>query len=233
MQGAYEHLATALDWAQTAGLKVLIDLHGAPGSQNGFDNSGERGPITWGGSDAESVDQTLTAVRKIRDDHAGHPAVGGIEILNEPMGPKIDPTVLDQFYSDGWGNLQNSGVAITIHDAFRGVDAWNNFGEGLADWVLDTHHYEVFDQGQLAMSPSAHISSACAFGSSMTGSNKATVSSFLLDLGGGDRRADALIDCGRIFGSHSGLRLLSEWLRHRRPLRRDLQLRRARLELHG
>ena len=28
-------------------LKVLLDLHGAPGSQNGFDNSGKRGPIEW------------------------------------------------------------------------------------------------------------------------------------------------------------------------------------------
>jgi len=35
VQGAYAILGQALDWAQTAGLKVLIDLHGAPGSQNG------------------------------------------------------------------------------------------------------------------------------------------------------------------------------------------------------
>ena len=27
------------------GLKVLIELHAAPGSQNGFDNSGRMGPI--------------------------------------------------------------------------------------------------------------------------------------------------------------------------------------------
>jgi glucan 1,3-beta-glucosidase len=29
-------------------LKVIIDLHGAPGSQNGFDNSGQRGSANWG-----------------------------------------------------------------------------------------------------------------------------------------------------------------------------------------
>jgi glucan 1,3-beta-glucosidase len=28
VQGAYELLGTALDWAQAAGLKVMIDLHG-------------------------------------------------------------------------------------------------------------------------------------------------------------------------------------------------------------
>ena len=29
-------------------MKVIIDLHGAPGSQNGFDNSGQRGSANWG-----------------------------------------------------------------------------------------------------------------------------------------------------------------------------------------
>ena len=28
-------------------LKVLVDLHGAPGSQNGNDHSGHTGPINW------------------------------------------------------------------------------------------------------------------------------------------------------------------------------------------
>ncbi len=34
-------------WANEIGLKILLDLHGAPGSQNGFDNSGRRGDILW------------------------------------------------------------------------------------------------------------------------------------------------------------------------------------------
>ena len=41
VQGAYEWLDKAIGWAGDNGLKVLIDLHGAPGSQNGFDNSGK------------------------------------------------------------------------------------------------------------------------------------------------------------------------------------------------
>ena len=32
-------------WAEELELKVILDLHGAPGSQNGFDNSGRMGPI--------------------------------------------------------------------------------------------------------------------------------------------------------------------------------------------
>ena len=37
----------ALDQCQRNGLKLLLDLHGAPGSQNGWDHSGRSGPINW------------------------------------------------------------------------------------------------------------------------------------------------------------------------------------------
>lgn len=36
IQGAYDHLGNALDWAHDNGINVLIDLHGAAGSQNGM-----------------------------------------------------------------------------------------------------------------------------------------------------------------------------------------------------
>ncbi len=47
IQGQAEYLDRAIGWAGNHGLKVLIDLHGAPGSQNGFDNSGRRGSELW------------------------------------------------------------------------------------------------------------------------------------------------------------------------------------------
>jgi glucan 1,3-beta-glucosidase len=46
-QGQAQYLDNAIGWARNHGLKVLIDLHGAPGSQNGYDNSGHRGSATW------------------------------------------------------------------------------------------------------------------------------------------------------------------------------------------
>ena len=39
------YLRRLVKWADELKLKVLIDLHAAPGSQNGFDNSGRMGPI--------------------------------------------------------------------------------------------------------------------------------------------------------------------------------------------
>jgi glucan 1,3-beta-glucosidase len=47
IQGQAEYLDRAIGWARNHGLKVLIDVHGAPGSQNGYDNSGRRGDAQW------------------------------------------------------------------------------------------------------------------------------------------------------------------------------------------
>ena len=41
--GCIEELDNAFDWAEKWGLKILIDLHTVPGSQNGFDNGGLSG----------------------------------------------------------------------------------------------------------------------------------------------------------------------------------------------
>lgn len=136
VQGAYQVLGKALDWAQAAGLKVMIDLHGAAGSQNGFDNSGRYGSVQW--TQGDTVAHTIKVLNKIRDDHASHPAVSAIELLNEPMGPNLDMNTVRQFYMDGWGNLRDSKVAITFHEAFEGVSAWNDWGSGMANLLLDT-----------------------------------------------------------------------------------------------
>ena len=145
VQGAYAYLGKALGWASDNGIMVMIDLHGAPGSQNGFDNSGRRGPIDW--TQGDTVDQTLNALKKIRDDHASHPAVAAIELVNEPMGPELNMDTVRQFYMNGWGDLKNSHVAITFHDAFEGVNSWNSWGSGMWNLLEDTHHYEMFDSG--------------------------------------------------------------------------------------
>ena len=45
--GGIEVLDRALDWAQEFGLRVIIDLHAAPGCQNGFDNGGIKDVVEW------------------------------------------------------------------------------------------------------------------------------------------------------------------------------------------
>jgi glucan 1,3-beta-glucosidase len=111
----------------------------------------------------------LNVLNKLRDDHAGHPAVASIELLNEPLPPGAPLETVQQFYNDGWGNLKDSGVAIAEHDAFQSpLSSWNSFGQGEYNIIFDTHHYEVFTNDLVAMSFSDHIGTACSFGSQMT-----------------------------------------------------------------
>lgn len=174
VQGAYERLGRALDWAQGAGLKVMIDLHGAPESQNGFDNSGKYGSPNWGQGD--SVEYTKKVLNKIRDDMAGHPAVNSIQLLNEPLGGVVNVDTIKQFYYDGWGDLRDSNVAIAFHDAFQGVSGWNDWGAGMGNLLLDTHHYQIFDNSAVSQDLNSHISRACAFGNEMASTGKPTIS---------------------------------------------------------
>jgi glucan 1,3-beta-glucosidase len=115
-------------------------------------------------------------LNKIRDDHASHPAVSAIELLNEPLGPNLDMNTVRQFYMDGWGNLKDSNVAVTFHDAFEGVTSWGNWGAGMWNLLLDTHHYEIFSVDQVSMSLDNHIKTACDFGKQMASTGKWTIS---------------------------------------------------------
>lgn len=171
--GAYQYLGKAITWAQNHGLKVMIDLHGAPGSQNGFDNSGRRGGIHW--TQNQSLQRTHAALNRLRDDHASSPAVSTIELVNEPMGPQLDRNVLEGFYYDGYGDLAGSDVAVTFQDAFEGVNDWNDFGHYLPDWVQDTHHYQVFTADFLKLDGPGHVRTACEFGGQMRANNKPTI----------------------------------------------------------
>src|SRR5258706_1606221 len=47
----------ALEQCRKNDLKLLLDLHGAPGSQNGWDHSGRSGAINW--TDPQNVSETV------------------------------------------------------------------------------------------------------------------------------------------------------------------------------
>lgn len=176
--GAIEYLDKLVGWARIAGIHVLIDLHGASVSQNGFDNSGHYGGVEWGS--AESYEDTLAAITKLAQRYKGDTdVVSAIELLNEPLSNAADSYFqldeLDQFYRDGWGDVHNdasSDYTVVIQDAFQGVGYWSGWGNDLQSVMVDTHIYYVFDDEQLEQSSSDRISSVCANKQTLAESNK-------------------------------------------------------------
>ncbi|CRG90233.1 glucan 1,3-beta-glucosidase [Talaromyces islandicus] len=175
VSGQLEILDQAIDWARAANLKVIVDLHGAPGSQNGFDNSGRRGSIGWD-KDPANVKATLDAIQALIERYAPHTdVVTAVEALNEPMTVMGDAGVnlntLKQYYYDTWGRLRevNQDTVLVLHDGFQDIDSFNGFmgpGSGVWNIMMDTHHYEVFDDGLLSGNIDQHVQNACNFGKS-------------------------------------------------------------------
>jgi glucan 1,3-beta-glucosidase len=108
IQGQKKYLLKAIGWAKTHKLKVIIDLHGAPGSQNGyepkhafpfssslltfvftvilfssFDNSGQTKPSPQWHSNQINIDRTNKIIKGLANEFQNQfEVVSGISALN-------------------------------------------------------------------------------------------------------------------------------------------------------
>jgi glucan 1,3-beta-glucosidase len=177
IKGAAPYLDKAIAWARETNppLKVMIDLHGAPKSQNCFDNSGRRcqpEQVGWskdGGVDGASVKQTLGVLRRLSMTYtssAYSDVVVGIELLNEPFSPQLNVDNIYDFYQRGFDQTRQTGqTTVVLHDAFRQPDAWNGFltpsQNNAQNVAVDHHEYQVFSDGDVAMAPWQHRQAVC------------------------------------------------------------------------
>ncbi|KAI0734298.1 glycoside hydrolase [Fomitopsis betulina] len=168
--GAWPYLLRGLNWANEHGVHVIVDLHGAPDSQNGFDNSGQRGSANWA-NNSSNIERTLDIIRFMADKIGG--LVNVIELLNEPAGWVSDiGAAIGPYWTEGYSIVRNStGMdnQVMIGDAFLGVDNWKNFllppeGQGV---IMDYHQYQVFNGDQLELSQDQHINYTCQINSTL------------------------------------------------------------------
>lgn len=143
-----DYVDFAFDQAQSYGLKIILDLHGAPGSQNGWDHSGRGGEIGWH-KDPNNIKETVRILGAFAQKYGNHPALYGIELLNEPIWD-IPIDTLKAFYQDSYAQIRKyakSNVAVIIHDSFRAM-AWQNFMKepDYSNVIIDTHLYQSFNK---------------------------------------------------------------------------------------
>ncbi len=166
--GCIEELDKAFNWAERYGLKILIDLHTAPMSQNGFDNGGLSGVVKWA-QIPEEVEFELSVLERLAERYGKRDGLWGIEVINEPCTehiwktmnvmeryPAVDPEMaegsapitfdfLRKFYLRAY-DLMRPYLAddkyIVIHDGFE-IKVWKDFmrEEKYDNVVLDTHMY--------------------------------------------------------------------------------------------
>ena len=83
ISGQAPYIRKAVTWARKHGLKVWLDLHGAPGSQNGFDNSGRAGETNWH-RDPVNIERSRAVIAKWATQYVNQTdVVTAIEVVNE------------------------------------------------------------------------------------------------------------------------------------------------------
>jgi len=182
--GQYPYLLNAIDWCRTHGLKVIIDLHGVPGSQNGFDNSGRRGAALWA-TQSSNIARTNAIILKLSKEFSQHiysDVVTSVQPVNEPASFKSQGilSAARQLYYDSYGNLRwpdpnqpqvTEGLLLLIHDAFMGLAYWTGFMTDRNTYQgvsMDTHSYSIFSSPELALNWGQHINEVCATGKSIS-----------------------------------------------------------------
>lgn len=173
VQGQAAYVTKAVGWAKKHGLKVILDLHGAPGSQNGFDNSGQKDALNWHRS-TTNVARTNAVIKRLAKQFANQAdVVSSIAPLNEPASFKDRAgmlPVVKQYWETSYqsirypyGNATKGNALELIHDAFDPLKNWQGFMkypayEGVA---MDTHIYQMFSNEGNARSEEQHIRNAC------------------------------------------------------------------------
>lgn len=151
----YMYLDTLMALCNKHNLCVILDMHTAPGSQNGWDHSGQAGNIGWH-KKQDNITNTLSVVSKVAHRYGRLPNLYGIELLNEPHFD-IPMRVLKEFYTKGFEAVREySNCAVVIHDAFRPLK-WTDFMIKKSHVVLDMHLYQCFSQKDKEMSMQEHI----------------------------------------------------------------------------
>jgi glucan 1,3-beta-glucosidase len=138
--GAWPYVLQALDWARAHGLYVIFDLHGAPGSQNGFDNSGQRTPDPYWGLDQSSIDRTVEVLGVIASEVGDKVSI--IQLLNEVAGFRSDQwaSAARGFWQAAYDKVRANGgndVKVMIGDAFLGVGNWDGYMKTAHNVIMD------------------------------------------------------------------------------------------------
>ncbi|KAI0666164.1 glycoside hydrolase [Trametes maxima] len=151
---AWKYVLLAFKWARKYGLRIYLELHTVPGSQNGYNHSGRAGTINFlnGFMGIANAQRTMDYIRYIAEfisQHEYEDVVPMFGPINEPLLGIIGRDQLTRFYLQAHDMIRDitgigKGAYIVIHDGFQSTGSWKDFLPGSDRIVLDTHPYVAF-----------------------------------------------------------------------------------------
>jgi len=180
VSGSWEYVIKAAEWCKKYNLQLMVDLHGAPGSQNGNDHSGHAGSIDFYYSD-ENLQRAANVIGQIArwaNATEWRQTVSIIQLLNEPVlwdDYNYRLQRLKDYYRMAYDEVRryNDIAVVAVHDAFIDLNNWYYLRDDPHYfWVmLDTHLYQVFGDGWGDMSCGQHANYPCTYHSKLAEAN--------------------------------------------------------------
>lgn len=179
----WKYFQRFITWCRELQIQVWPDLHTAPGSQNGFDNSGHLGStMTCQGWDdgttdtptkssnlPRNVQQTLDILHditlRIQQDQMTD-VITGFGLLNEPFSD-CSMEVVREFYNQGLNIVRtNMGPSTHVYigdmfDSGRWNDGFWSDPTIYNGTYLDSHIYQSFEVHTRGLSPKQHVALVC------------------------------------------------------------------------
>ncbi|KXN84327.1 putative glucan 1,3-beta-glucosidase D [Leucoagaricus sp. SymC.cos] len=216
---SWAYFLKAIQWGRKYGIRIYLDLHALPGSQNGWNHSGKSGSVNfmYGVMGIANAQRTLTYLRIITEfvsQDQYRDVVGIVGIVNEILWGTISQTPVQSFYYAAYeairkatGTGAGQGPYIAVHDGFQGDSIFTyslRYGQGMSDssmgcslsflagadrMMLDQHPYLAF-MGDYTTPPEAKAIRPCSWAIATNQSQ----SVFGVTLGG--EFSTAINDCG-------------------------------------
>lgn len=161
VQGGIDVLDRALEWAAESGLGVILDLHAAPGCQNGLDNGGIRDICEWHTRE-EYMTHSVAVLERLAKRYGNAPALSGIQVLNEPH-KNLPTDLLKEYYLRAYRAIRAhcppDRVAVVFHDGFRSHREYLGFMQPpeFENVIFDIHRYQCFETSEIEMDIHEHL----------------------------------------------------------------------------
>jgi glucan 1,3-beta-glucosidase len=166
---SWRYLLRGIEWARKYGLRINLDLHALPGSQNGWNHSGRQGTIGWlNGTDGDlNAQRSLDIHNQLSQFFAQDRyknIVSFYGLVNEPkMTALVTSDVIiwtAKAYAVVRANLVNT--YIVFGDGFEGLANWKGQLQAENGLVLDAHQYVIFNSGQIVYNHTEKVDYACS-----------------------------------------------------------------------
>ncbi|KAI9818826.1 MAG: hypothetical protein M1827_007647 [Pycnora praestabilis] len=166
---SWRYLLRGIEWARKNGLRVNLDLHAVPGSQNGWNHSGRQGEVGWlNGTDGELNGQRSLDLHNQLSAFFAQPRYKNIVVIyglvNEPKMTMLPVATVLNWTTNAIEIVRknNLNALIAFGDGFLGLPNWKGQLQGIDNLVLDVHQYVIFNTAQIAFTHQNKIEFACS-----------------------------------------------------------------------